>query len=389
MSYEFEIAGRAGSIPQSGIRRIFQVAKEYDDVRSLGIGEPDFATPEPVAEAVSEALGTGVGSYTDGAGRPDLRAALAEKLDRANGISVDPDSELVVTPGAMGGLYAAVNVICEPGDEVLVPTPYWPNYRGHLASAGAEMVPVPTTKAEGFVPDPRAVADAVTGDTVGMILNTPANPTGAVVPPDRLDAIGDELVEHDLWAILDETYEDLVYEDATHHSLASDPGFFERSITVHTFSKSYAMTGWRLGYASAPAPVAERMTILQEHASSCAAEPSQVAAKAALDHPEVVEEIHGAFASRRQLILDRLEAIPRVDPGNPRGAFYVFADVSALAEDSYELVMDLLEEVQVAAVPGSEFGEAGEGCLRFSYATDEATIAEAMDRFERFVEDRA
>jgi aspartate aminotransferase/aminotransferase len=385
MTYEFHIAERARSIPQSGIRKIFDVAKQYDDVRSLGIGEPDFATPEPVAAAVAEALGTGIGSYTDGVGRADLRQALAEKLDESNGIAVDPASELVVTPGAMGALYAAVNVVCEPGDEVLVPTPYWPNYRGHLASAGASMVPVPTTKAEGFVPRPEDVADAVTADTVGIILNSPANPTGAVVPPGRLEAIGETLVEHDLWAILDETYEDLVYEDATHHSLASDPEFFQRAITVHTFSKSYAMTGWRLGYASGPAGVVEQMAVLQEHASSCAAEPSQVAAKAALDHPEVVEEIHGAFARRRRLILDRLEAIPGVDPGNPRGAFYVFADVSALTDDTHSLVMDLLDEVQVAAVPGSEFGEAGEGCLRFSYATDEETIAEAMDRFEEFV----
>jgi aspartate/methionine/tyrosine aminotransferase len=388
MTDAFDIAGSAQAMPQSGIREVFEAAKEYDDVRSLGIGEPDFDTPRPIAEAVSEALGTGIGSYTDGVGRRDLRGALAEKLDASNGVSVDPDSELIVTPGAMGALFAAVNVVCEPGDEVLVPTPYWPNYRGHLVSAGATMVPVPTTKAERFVPRPEDVADAVTDDTVGMILNTPTNPTGAVVPPRRLEAIGGTLAEHGLWAILDETYEDLVYEDATHHSLASDPDFFERSITVHTFSKSFAMTGWRLGYAAAPAAVVDRMAVLQEHASSCAAEPSQVAAKAALGHPGIVEEIHGAFARRRDLLLDRLSGIPGVDPGEPRGAFYVFADVSDLTDDTWSFVMDLLDEVQVAAVPGTEFGETGAGFLRFSYATDERTIAEAMDRFERFVDGR-
>jgi len=288
MDHAFDIASRAGAIPQSGIREVFAAAKEYDDVRSLGIGEPDFATPAPIATAVSDALGTGIGSYTDGKGHRDLRDALAGKLSESNDIAVDPESELVVTPGAMGALYTAMHAVCDPGEEVLVPAPYWPNYRGQLASAGAEMRPVPTTKSAGFVPDPETVAAAITDDTVGMILNTPANPTGAVVPPATLRAIGETLADHDCWAIVDETYEDLVYEEATHHSLASDPDCFERTITIHSFSKSYAMTGWRLGYASGPAEVIGEMAVLQEHISSCATEPSQVAARAALGRDPTV-----------------------------------------------------------------------------------------------------
>lgn len=385
----FDTAARAQAMPQSGIREIFAAAKGYDDVRSLGIGEPDFDTPEPIAEAISDAVGTGIGSYTPGSGRADLRVALAEKLQTTNGITVDPDSELIVTPGAMGALFAAVNVVCDPGDEVLVPAPYWPNYRGHLVSAGAQMVPVPTRNSEGFVPRIEDIEAAVTEDTVGLILNTPGNPTGTVVPRERLETLGETLVARDLWAILDETYEHLVYEDATHHSLASDPDLFERAVTVHSFSKSFAMTGWRVGYASGPAAVIEEMAVLQEHTVSCAAEPSQVAARRALDHPEIVDAIHDAFAGRRDLLLDRLREIPGVDPGNPKGAFYVFADVSELTGETWPFVMNLLDEVQVTAVPGSEFGEAGEGFVRFSYATDEPTIREAMDRFERFVESRA
>jgi aspartate aminotransferase/aminotransferase len=221
-----------------------------------------------------------------------------------------------------------------------------------------------------------------------MVLNTPTNPTGAVVPPATVRAIGEVRSDRGLWAVLDETYEHLVYGDATHHSLASDPGLFERAITVHSFSKSYAMTGWRLGYASGPAGVIEEMAVLQEHACSCAAEPSQVAAKAALDHPEIVEGIHDAFARRRGILLDRLDAIPGVDPGTPRGAFYVFADVSALTDDTRAFVQELLAEVGVAAVPGPVFGDAGAGFLRFSYAADEETIREAMDRFERAARER-
>jgi aspartate aminotransferase/aminotransferase len=212
-----------------------------------------------------------------------------------------------------------------------------------------------------------------------MILNTPSNPTGAVVPLDRLRAIGDLLVDRDHWAIVDETYEDLVYADATHHSLASDPALFDRTVTVHTFSKSYAMTGWRLGYATAPAEVISPMRVLQEHTVSCVAEPTQVAGLAALDHRGIVDEIHDELAGRRRLILDRLEGIDGVDPGDPRGAFYVFADVSDVTTDSLGFVDHLLETAQVGAIPGSVFGDAGEGFVRLSYATDRGTIETAMD----------
>jgi aspartate aminotransferase/aminotransferase len=381
-----DLAERAKRMPESGIREIFDAAQAYDELYDMSIGEPDFSTPAPIAEAVEDAIGTGVGSYTQTVGREELRGALSVKLRDRNGIDADPDSELVVTPGAMGALFAATQALCEGGDEVLVPAPYWPNYAGHLASAGATLVAVPTTQENGFVPTAADVRAAATEDTVGVLLNTPNNPTGAVVPPRRLREIGDLLVELDLWGIVDETYEDLVYDGATHHSLASDPAIFERTVTVHSFSKSYAMTGWRLGYASGPAEVVSAMRVIQEHTVSCAAEPSQVAASAALDHPDVVEEIRAAFADRRELVLDRLRDVDGVEPGGPKGAFYVFADVSAVTDSSRELTMRLLEDAHVGSVPGSVFGAGGEGFLRFSYATDTDTIREAMDRFQRVVE---
>ena len=387
MPYSFEFADRMARMPQSGIREIFDAAQAYDDLADLSIGEPDFTTPEPIATAVADAIGDGAGGYTQTVGRSDLRAAIAAKLADANDIRADPETEVMVTPGAMGALFAATQVVADAGDEVLLPEPYWSNYHGHVANTGADLVTVPTAAADDFVPRPEAIAERITDDTAGLILNTPNNPTGAVVPPSTLREIGDLLVEHDIWVILDETYEDLVYDGATHHSLASDDALFERSITVHSFSKSYAMTGWRVGYATGPADVIERMRVLQEHTVSCAAEPAQVAAMAALDHPEVASEIHDAFTRRRTLILDRLADIPGVDPGTPRGAFYVFADVSALTDDTREFAKQLLP-AGVAAIPGSVFGDAGEGFLRFSYANDETVIREAMDRFERAVETR-
>ncbi|WP_324662786.1 pyridoxal phosphate-dependent aminotransferase [Haloarcula sediminis] len=385
---DLPLAARAERMPQSGIREIFDKAQAYDELHDLSIGEPDFPTPEPIANAVSDALGSGVGGYTQTVGRGDLRHALAEKLDERNGIDCDPDSELIVTPGAMGALFAATQVLCDPGDEVLVPSPYWPNYAGHLAAAGAELVPVPTDKSMGFTPRAADLEAAASEDTVGVLVNTPGNPTGAVVSPDRLREIGATLRERDWWAVLDETYEDLVYDGTAHHSLASDPALFEHTVTVQSFSKSYAMTGWRIGYAVGPENVVSAMRVLQEHTVSSVAEPAQVAAKAALEHRSVVSDIHDAFADRRTLIVDRLNDIRGVDPGTPRGAFYVFADVSAVTTDSRALTETLLEDEQVGTVPGSVFGPGGEGFLRFSYAADAGTISAAMDGLERVVESR-
>ncbi|WP_049935459.1 pyridoxal phosphate-dependent aminotransferase [Haloplanus natans] len=379
-----ELSGLVTRMPRSGIREVFDAAQAYDDLADLSIGEPDFATPAPVATAVSEAVGTGVSSYTETVGRADLRESIATKLADANDIDAAAESEVIVTPGAMGALFAAVHVLCDPGEEVLVPEPYWPNYHGHVASADARLVALPTDGT--FVPAPESVTAAVTEDTTAILLNTPGNPTGAVVPPDRLRALGEVAAEHDLWILADETYEDLVYDGATHHSLASDGERFAHTVTVHSFSKSYAMTGWRIGYASAPAHVVDAMRVLQEHTVSSVAEPAQVAAAAALDNRDIVTDIHRAFADRRELILGRLAEMDGIDPGTPQGAFYVFADVSDIADDSRAFVERLMADAGVAAVPGSVFGDAGEGHVRFSYATDAATIETAMNRLEGLLE---
>lgn len=381
MTTDRRLSGLVTRMPQSGIREVFDAANSYDDLADLSIGEPDFATPEPIATAVADALGSGISSYTETVGRSQLRGALSEKLVAENDIDVDPDSELIVTPGAMGALFAAVQVLCDLGDEVLVPEPYWPNYHGHVASTDARLVSLPTD--DDFIPDPAALETAVSEDTVAMILNTPGNPTGAVVPQDRLEALAAVAADHDIWLIADETYEDLVYDDATHYSLASKEHWFDRTVTIHSFSKSYAMTGWRIGYASAPARVIDAMRVLQEHTVSSVAEPAQVAAMAALENRHVVADIREAFTVRRDLILDRLRKIDGIDPGSPKGAFYVFADVSDISTDSRAFVERLMADAGVAAVPGSVFGAAGDGYVRFSYATDNATIETALDRIER------
>ena len=390
MTMEWEFADRVGRVEESATLAVSNraAAREAEgaDVVDLSVGEPDFDTPTAVREAGKAAVDAGHTTYTPASGIRALREAVAEDLGR-RGLDHGPE-EVIVTPGGKQALFETVQTLIEPGDEVVLIDPAWVSYEAMVSLAGGSVVRVDTTPYDfqlaPAMDDLRAV---VTDATELIVVNSPNNPTGAVYSERALAGVRDLAVEHDVAVVSDEIYDRVVY-DAEQTSLGSLDGMGDRTVTINGFSKSYAMTGWRLGYASGPAGVIEEMAVLQEHACSCAAEPSQVAAKAALDHPEIVEGIHDAFARRRGIILDRLEAIPGVDPGTPRGAFYVFADVSALTDDTRAFVQELLAEVGVAAVPGPVFGDAGTGFLRFSYATDEETIREAMDRFERATRER-
>ncbi|RQG88054.1 pyridoxal phosphate-dependent aminotransferase [Natrarchaeobius halalkaliphilus] len=379
-------ADRIVRMPESGIREVFDKAAQYDDIADLSIGEPDFTTPEPIIDAVDERVRAGATHYTPTAGRSDLRESLSRKLARENDISVDPESEVLVTPGAMGALFESIHSLVDPGDEVVIPEPFWPNYHGHVASAGGTIVPVETDRKDGFVPSPDRIADAITADTKLLVLNTPSNPTGAVIPQATLERIASVVDEADIWCLVDETYESLVYDDREHYSIASDPALFDRTVTVHSFSKAYAMTGWRVGYVSGPSHIIDSIRVLQEHTVSSVAEPAQVAAMAALESPELLEEIRETFDRRRTLMVDRLGSVPGLSPVDPAGAFYVFAELTGTELDSRSVVMRLLEDEQVAVVPGSVFGESAESFLRLSYATNEATIEDGTDRMRRVFE---
>ncbi|RQH02477.1 pyridoxal phosphate-dependent aminotransferase [Natrarchaeobius oligotrophus] len=383
---ESELAGRIVRMPESGIREVFDEAATYDDVADLSIGEPDFTTPEPIVDRVDDRVRSGATHYTPTQGRPDLREALSAKLERENGISADPETEVIVTPGAMGALFEAIHSLVDSGDEVVIPEPYWPNYDGHVASAGGTVVPVETDPEDGFVPSPEDVADAITPETKLLVLNTPSNPTGAVIPPATLEEIAAVVDRAGVWCLVDETYESLVYDDAEHHSIASDPETFDRTLTVHSFSKAYAMTGWRVGYVSGPSHVIDSIRVLQEHTVSCVAEPAQEAALAALSEPELLDDVREIFDRRRSLLLEELEAVPGLSPVEPAGAFYVFAEITGTDRDSRSVVMQLLEDEQVAVVPGGVFGDSADSYVRLSYATDEETIREAVDRMRRVFE---
>lgn len=386
------LARRATKISPSPTLSIDARAKELaaagEKIINFGVGEPDFDTPEHIKAAAIEAMARGMTRYTPVPGTLELRQAICAKLLRENGLSYSP-GEIVVSCGAKHSLYNALQVLVDEGDEVIVPAPYWVSYIEQVKLAGAEPVVVTTRPENDFKLTPAELAAAITPRTRLLILNSPSNPTGSVYTIAELQALAAVVVEADIWVLSDEIYEKLTYDGAKHVSIASlGPEIKARTVVVNGVSKAYAMTGWRIGYAAAPAEVAKAMADLQSHSTSNPTSIAQAAAVAALNGPqEPVSAMVTAFAARREYILERLTALPGVRCRRPAGAFYVFPDVSAyfgrrfkgrVVESATDLAALLLEEAKVAVVPGAAFGD--DRFLRFSYATSREKIATGMDR---------
>ncbi|HEX4834846.1 MAG TPA: pyridoxal phosphate-dependent aminotransferase [bacterium] len=360
------------------------------DIVSFAAGEPDFDTPEPVKQAAVKAIQEGFTKYTSPAGIPELRQAVAERLRRDYGAEYMPD-EIVITAGGKAALYFALQATCGPGDEVLVPIPAWVSYVEQVRLVGARPVLVPTGAHDAWQPAPDQVAALITPRTRAMIINSPHNPTGAVYTRETLACLVDLSMRHELYLLSDEIYETMVYDGARHLCVpAVWPGARERIVLINSMSKTYAMTGWRLGYAAAPLSLAEGITALQGHV---AGNPNSIAQKAALyalvervDLSEMVAE----YDRRRRYIVARLNDLPGVACGTPRGAFYAFADVRAVLgrpggpETSAALAEHLLEHAHVAVVPGEAFE--APGFLRLSYATAMARIEQGLDRLAQALE---
>lgn len=356
------------------------------DVIGLGAGEPDFDTPQHIKDALYKAVKEGFVYYTPTQGIPELRKAIAEKLERDNKISYAPDREIIVTPGAKQALYEAVLAITNPRDEILIPTPCWVSYEPMVQLAEGKAVFVPTYEKDCFRLSGEAVEKKITEKTRAIILNSPNNPTGAVLDGDALKAVAELCVERELIAISDEIYEKIIYE-AKHVSIASLPEMKERTITVNGFSKTYSMTGWRLGYAAAPQKIIEAMNRIQEHSISCPTSFVQKAGVAALkDSQECVAAMVKEFKKRRDAIVKKLNEIPNVTCVKPKGAFYAFANFSVYEKNSLKLADFLLEKARVAVIPGAAFGKIGEGFLRLSYATSRENINKGIERIEQALE---
>ena len=373
----------ASSMPVSRIREIMELAWEDPEVIHLEVGEPDFPTPEHVVEAAHEAARTGHTRYAPNAGLPELREALADKVTRRNGYEAHPD-QVVVTQGGIEALYLVLLALLEPGDEVLLPDPAWPNFRMIAHLLGARVLPYPLVSEGDFLPRLEDLERLVTPRTRAILVNTPSNPLGTVVPRELVDRLLEFARRRDLWYISDEVYDEVVFDDAFVSAGAmADPG--DRLVSVYSFSKVYAMTGWRVGYLVAPPDLAKLLTGMQEPIVSCVNTPAQLAALAAVTGPQdVVREMRESYRERRD---ELLEILGRGDlpSSQPSGAFYVWTDVSAANVPSMDFARSLIEREHVAVAPGSAFGDLGEGYVRLSLASSREDLLDGASRLVRFV----
>lgn len=379
-----KLSKRALSTPPSGIREMFELANDYDNVINLCIGEPGFTTPKNIIEAGKRALDEGHTKYTSNAGVIELRKVLANKLEKENGIKADPENELIVTTGAGEAIVLTLMALVNEGDEVILPNPSWPNYLGHIATVGGKEVLVETLEEDGFSLKADAIKKVITDKTKVIIVNSPSNPTGAIIPEEELIAIGKLAKENDIIILSDEPYEKLIYDGETNFSLGSLEEFKNMVVTVNSFSKTYAMTGWRVGYAHGPEYIIKAMTKLQENLSSCVNSAAQQASIEAITGPQdAVFEMVEEYRKRRDLLVNGLNELKGVSCIMPKGAFYAFPNIKELGMSSKDVAKTIIKEVQVVTTPGSAFGSSGEGYLRLSFASSTEDIIEALNRLKR------
>jgi aspartate/methionine/tyrosine aminotransferase len=383
-----ELSSRTKVIAPSGIRRLFDLAQKASGVINFGIGEPDYDTPRFIGEAGKKAVDLGYTHYTPNAGFAELREAIAEKLRNENGMEVSAEN-VMVTSGSTIGLFLAVLALVDPGDEVLIPDPGFVAYEAAVLMVGGRPVRVPLSEDEDFRMLPEKVNELVTPRTKCIFLNTPSNPVGAVLEFSDVKGIAEVAMDNGVYVISDEVYEKFVYDGARHYSIASIPGMEELAITVNSFSKTFAMCGWRIGYVVASKRLIDELIKLQQFTVVNAPSISQMACVEGLRNPETkkfVEEMVREYDRRRRYMVERINKIPGFRAKMPKGAFYVFANVKELGLKSMDLAEYILKEVAVATVPGSAFGPSGEGYLRFCYATSLKNIEEGFNRVERAVE---
>ena len=368
----------------SVLARARELERQGRDIIHLEIGEPDFETPAHVAEAGIAAIRAGETHYCQTAGLPELRDRAAAYLSRTRGVPISPDAVLVAT-GAKPLLFFTVLATCGPGDEVVYPDPGFPIYESAVRFAGATPVPLPLREERGFSIDPDELGSLLSERTRLVILNSPANPTGGIVPARDLDAAADALRSTRAWVLSDEVYARIAYDEAA-PSIASLPGMLERTVLLDGFSKTYSMTGWRLGFAAVPEPLREPLVRLTVNSTSCVPPFVQLAGVAALTGPQdAVEEMVRAFRARRDVLVPALNALPGVSCVEPRGAFYVFPNVGGLPISADDLADRLLTEAGVAVLAGSAFGRHGADHLRLSYAASLEDLQEAVERIARFL----
>jgi len=379
------LSRRAADDEPGAGNRLIEMSGRIPDVVFLGRGDPDLPTPSHIVAAAQSALEAGHTHYTPLRGLDSLREAIAAKLRADNGIEVDPDEEVLITTGTQEAVSVAMLSLADPGDEIILPDPYYHYYENAIQYAGGKLVPIPTYAETGFAPDPDDIRKAITPRTKAIVLLTPNNPTGAVYPRATLEAIAEVALAGDVPIISDELYESTVFGDAEHFSIGSIPAMAGRVITINGFSKTYRMTGFRVGYMVGPARFVRSAQKVKQTLTICAPSISQHAAVAALTGPQdCLAQAREVYAERRDAFLHRLDEMG-IPYFRPNGTFYVFADMSGLGISSAELCLDLLQKARVFVYPGGSFGAAGEGYVRVSLLAPTPRLLEGLDRIEQYL----
>lgn len=375
------------ALPGSGIRKMFNMAQKMNHVISFSLGEPGFTAAEHITQAAEDAISRGDTHYTVNAGILPLRQALSKKMKVKKGVEYNPESEIMVTSGGVEALYLTMKVILEPGDGVLMGAPYFSNYIGQIGMCGAVPQIVPLKEEDGFRYNVENLRNAVTDKTKMLLLNSPSNPTGSVTDEKTLREIAALCVEKDLYLLTDEVYQEFMYGGAKYFSIVTCPGMRERTVIVDSFSKTYAMTGWRCGFALGPAEIIREMVKIQENVVSCVNTPTQYAALAALNGPdETLQTMSRVYGENRKMIMEEIETIPGLSMVTPEGAFYAFVNITQTGMTSEAFAVKLLKEARVVVVPGSAFGDAGEGFVRISYVCSPEDMKEGLRRIRTFME---
>ena len=373
------------NIKPSGIRKFFDIVSEMEDVISLGVGEPDFDTPWHVRKEGMDSLEKGRTFYTSNSGLVELRQEICNYLERKHNVEYDPRKQVLITVGGSEAIDIGIRAMCDPGDEVLIPQPSYVSYEPCTILAGAKPVIINLKAENEFRLTAEELEEHITDKTKLLILPFPNNPTGAIMERKDLEAIAEVIIKHDLFVMSDEIYAELTYKEK-HVSIAEIPGMYERTILINGFSKAYAMTGWRLGYACGPQEIIAQMTKIHQFAIMCAPTTSQYAAiKALRDGDDDIAEMRNAYNQRREFLMDAFKEMG-LECFEPFGAFYVFPCIKEFGITSDEFATRFLEEERVAVVPGNAFGDSGEGFLRISYAYSLDNLKIAMEKMKRFVE---
>jgi len=380
---------KVGLIKPSAIRKMLELSAGMENVVHMEQGEPSFNTPTHILAAAQAAMEDGYTHYTAVSGTRELRQAIAEKLEKENGIDVDPRTEVTVTSGSQEAMFSAALGFLDPGDEALVISPHYPAHFEDPLLAEANPVTIPTSAENNYRIEMEKLEDKITDKTKMIWISNPSNPTGHVYPREDLEILADVAKRHDLIVLVDEIYEKLVYDDVKHVSLASISGMESRTITVNGFSKAYAMTGWRIGYMAAEKKLSSTLRTLHYYSTLCPNIISQKAAFAALTGPQdCVREMVAEYDRRRGLVTSELRKLRVCSCPIPKGAFYVFPDFSKLEKNDETLAAEILEKARVVTVPGSGFGKAGEGRLRISYSPEYEQVEEGIKRLVSYIESK-